>query len=99
MRYVTIALALMLATPAMAQQAPCGQRDSMVRRLDAQHGERVAVRMTTDSGRALLEIYVNPETGGWTVLKSPVSRPEIVCFIGAGENFHFAGGAKPGESS
>lgn len=99
MTRIIIAAALLFASPAWAQQAPCGQRDTIIRNLMGNHGEFRQFFATTDQGRSLIEMYANPETGTWTALKSIVGRPDMACMLGAGEGWTRDGVTKPGEDS
>jgi len=97
-RYI-VATILLFVTPAMAQQAPCGPRDTIVRNLMGKHGESRQFFATTDEGRSLIEMYANPKTGTWTAIKSVVGRSDVACMLGAGEGWTRDGTTMPGEDS
>jgi Rad3-related DNA helicase len=97
MRYATAVLCL-TATPAMAQNPNCADREQVVARLAEQYGETLqSAGMNNDN--AVLEIYASEDTGTWTIL---VTRPDgVACLIAAGEMWEgdAAPLTKPGEPS
>ena len=85
--------ALLLATPAMAQDMPaCGSRTALTSMLAEDFGEvRRGSGLTyeDDAPVAAVEVYANPETGTWTMLTAlPTGEACITAF---GRNWSDAG--------
>jgi hypothetical protein len=82
------------AAPAVAQQAQCGPYAD-VTALVAGDPYREAKLGVGDSNTASVELWVNPETGTWTLLAlSPDGSS--ACLAGSGVNWQFAD-ARTGE--
>lgn len=65
-----LALVLLLATPALAdepQPQPCGKREAVVAFLAREYGERAVARGATDDGSAIVEIFAS-QAGTWTAV-------------------------------
>lgn len=76
-------LALAPTLPAAAQMR-CGQRDAIVRQLATRYGETQR-SVGFQQGRGVVEIYVNADSGSWTIL---LTTPEgMSCLMAAGEAF------------
>jgi len=82
-RYVALAAALWAAFSFTASaQAPCAERAEWLSHLEARFGElRTAVGMVGPD--AVLELFLNGETGTWTLLVSTVDG--MTCLLAAGE--------------
>lgn len=79
----TILAALVLATPAAAQQ-PCAAREHVIARLQTVYGEvRNAYGLTAGGG--LMEFWANVETRSWSLtISTPDGR---MCLMATGEDF------------
>ncbi|MEM7270038.1 MAG: hypothetical protein AAF401_12400 [Pseudomonadota bacterium] len=87
----TTAIAAILAaalavipTNAAAQGRVCAERDKIVERLEATHGEvRQSFGLQRNAG--VIETYANPDTGSWTII---VSLPTgLSCLVAVGEAY------------
>ncbi len=80
-----LALTLTL-TPSLvkADTSWCRNRIELIDRLATKYGEVVAYKALNGRGW-LIEIYVNPETGTWTLAITSV--PGITCMIDSGSNW------------
>lgn len=83
MRYL-IPLALILATPAFAEQ-PCGDAIKIHKMLSEEYGEKPLAELDDNFGRHLV-IYVSPTTLSWTVVHLDKEK-KISCGVSAGSNF------------
>ena len=90
-RFAAIAaLALFMATSAVAQQMPvvCQPHDKIASHLKKQFSEIVVV--TGLAGEALFELFAS-ESGTWTVLVTRPSMNNLACVQGTGTAFSFTG--------
>jgi len=62
-----VAVLVILALPARAQQYPCGVRDAIIGSLAQRHGEQVVATGLAATG-AFVEVFASPEGKTWTVL-------------------------------
>ena len=76
-----LAAALILATPAAAQNA-CDHRDKVLARLAGKYGEHPVGRGIGHNGRWFWEIFYSAETHTWTVLKSGLDGKSCVMMSG-----------------
>lgn len=77
-----IVLALVIATPAAAQQVPaCAPRDGVVKMLAGKYHEEQRGLGIERSGR-LVELFANPDTGTWTVLVTEPGEMPCIAFVG-----------------
>jgi len=84
MRYLIPLVALILTTPAFAQQ-PCGDASKVHKMLSEEYGEKPLAELDDSFGRHLV-IYVSPTTLSWTVVHLDKEK-KISCGISAGTNF------------
>ncbi len=81
--YRTIALLIVLfaSFPALAQQAPCAQREEALTKLSKDYGEnQVALGLTSDGN--VLEVLAS-SSGTWTIL---VTTPQgLSCGVASGQ--------------
>ncbi len=81
--YRTLAalIALFVAAPALAQQAPCANRTAALQKLSTDYGESpVAIGLTSDGN--VLEVLAS-DKGSWTIL---VTTPQgVSCGVASGE--------------
>ena len=82
MRYL-IPLALILATPALAQ--PCSDAKEVNKLLTKEYGENPFIEMDDNLGRHLV-IYLNASTLSWTAVSLDKEK-NIICAVAAGEKF------------
>ena len=68
--------------PSYAQNRNCGTRENIIERLVEKYGEELFGAGLTHT-RGLLEVYVSPETGTWTILMSFPNGQS--CLLQAGE--------------
>ena len=89
-RLAVIAVALFLATSALAQQMPvvCQPHDKISSYLEKKFNEIVVV--TGLAGEALFELFAS-ESGTWTVLITRPSMNNLSCVQGTGTAFSFTG--------
>lgn len=70
---------------AQAQSMRCGDRESVIDRLQTKYGE-VQRSVGLQQGRGIVEIFANPRSGSWTII---ITTPEgKSCLMAAGEAFH-----------
>ena len=86
--FILAALAALLAAVPVSAQGPCLPRDAMLRRLEAEYGERPLWRGLGGDSR-LLEIVGTADGGSWTALISlPPSAEQpggLSCVVATGE--------------
>jgi hypothetical protein len=83
-RIAIASLALLLTTPATAQQRVCAPTAQMIERLDKGFGERLSAAGLGANG-SMVAVYSNPESGSWTIT---VTTPDKVsCVVSSGEGF------------
>lgn len=85
MRYILTSLALLAATPAIAQDIPCAPIDQAYETLTEKYGERRIVAGYTDTG-ASIEFWLNPNGAGWSMLG--VTGNEA-CLLANGQDWTF----------
>jgi hypothetical protein len=66
MKALLAVIASLLAAPVLAQ-SDCASRESAERQLQSNHGEGLVMYGVTSSG-AVLQIWVNRQTGTWTAV-------------------------------
>ena len=90
-RLAAIAIALFLATSAVAQQMPvvCQPHDKIASYLEKKCNEVVVVTGLAGSD-ALLELFASA-SGTWTVLVTRPSMNNLACVQGTGTAFSFTG--------
>jgi len=87
MRFIYIAVSILLTTPAAAQAPTCGERAAITARLAAVFGESQQAAGIVGPIQ-VLEIWANIETGSWTALTSDhVGRS---CLVATGEGWSLA---------
>ena len=79
----TTILAFLLAAGA-AQAQTCSDHDAMVRHLAEGWGES-RQSMGLDAGNSMVELFVSPETGTWTMTVTRPGGP--TCMIASGHAF------------
>jgi hypothetical protein len=86
MRKLALAAALMLATTApVYAQAQCGRLDQVYEVLSNKYDERRIGLGLAPQG--IVEVWVNSETGSFTILG--VTPSGMACLLANGENFEF----------
>lgn len=93
LRVCAALLAAFLTAPASAQG--CGPYEEVRKYLGEKYGESVIGRGIANGG--LFELWLNPETGSWTVLGRP--RPDVACPLSGGTDWEFAMPAAQGRPS
>ena len=88
-------LAAILAALASASEAAvlCQDRESLVARMQRVHGEVRHSAGLASPGR-LVETFVNPDTGSWTMVLTEANG--ISCLLAAGTAFQYAPPPDPG---
>lgn len=76
------AVLCLLASPALA--GLCAERDLVIARLKATHGE-VRQYAGLQRNARVMETYANAETGSWTIIV--VAPSGLACIVAAGEAF------------
>ncbi|UCH74032.1 MAG: hypothetical protein JSU82_17225 [Rhodospirillales bacterium] len=85
-----LAVASFMCSPAIAQQAVCGDRDEIVARLESGYQESTTGIGLSASG-GLVELYTS-EKGTWTLM---LSQPNgVSCLMAAGDNWEQVDRAK-----
>lgn len=85
------ALAASIALPAVAQQG-CGPRDNVLDVLASRYGEARAAIML-DSDNNVVEVFVSPATGTWTVLRTAPGG--VTCIVTYGNGYESTADALP----
>lgn len=76
------AVSALAAAPAAAQGALCGDRETIVQRLESKYGEqRVGLGVGRENG--VVEVYTSARTGTWTILMTFPTG--LACLMAAGE--------------
>ena len=78
-------LSAAVALPAGAQGLHCGPRDVVTERLDMSYGERLTGGGFQNAD-SVIELWVSPETGSWTILLSRADGQS--CIMAAGTDWH-----------
>jgi len=77
---------LLISTSAFAQQqqnGPCDEAQKVFELLTNKYSEKPFIEMKDSKGRKLV-MFVNPQTGTWTVI---ATDDKIACGISAGSDF------------
>lgn len=75
---------LLISAPALAQQAgPCDESQKVYELLTGSYGEKPFIEMKDSKNRKLV-MFVNPQTGTWTVI---ATDDKLACGISAGKEF------------
>ena len=93
-RLAAIAIALFLATSALAQTMPviCQPHDKIATRLLEEYRETVVAHAL--AGESLLEVFASA-TGSWTVVITRPSMNNLACIQGTGTAFELTGNEFP----
>lgn len=83
MRAITLAVALLVASPAAMAQSVCSKHADFKKFLGEQHQEVVRAIGLAGTG-TMVEIYVSKE-GSWTL--AATNTEGVTCMVMAGENF------------
>jgi hypothetical protein len=86
MKYLIPALIVgaLISSPAIAQQAVCGNREELVSRLETGYFEsQVAIGL--DSNGMLIEIFVSKEKGTFSIVRTTPTG--VSCLMTAGDNW------------
>lgn len=78
------AATLMTPVSSAAQGMVCGVRDKIVQQLEERYGE-TALSRGVARGSGIVEMYVNPESGSWTIVVT--NTKGMSCLMAAGEAF------------
>lgn len=91
-----LAVALLFAIPAQAQQLPCGDYQEVLNGLSQNYGESVVAQGFDDRG-VLVQVFA-AETGTYTLV---VIRPsdKVACVISAGNGWEAVAPKAPGQGS
>lgn len=84
MTVAAFAAALLISTPANAEQPPCTKRGNVVDHLGKKYSEApVAMGLANNGG--VLEVLSSPDGTSWTIM---ITMPNgISCLVAAGENW------------
>jgi hypothetical protein len=93
-RFAAIAIALFLATSALAQTMPviCQPHAKIATRLLEEYRETVVAHAL--AGESLLEVFASA-TGSWTVVITRPSMNNLACIQGTGTAFELTGNEFP----
>lgn len=100
MRAVVFSALCLLSTNAWAQdgtQQPCAPRDLAGRMLTEVHGEELIGQGLAESGAYLVELFVNPKTGAWTVIATLPTG--MTCMLEAGQSWAVPAKQKKGRGA
>lgn len=83
--------ATLLASQPAPEATPCAPTTEIVQTLQKSYGETpfaVALGRMAIPGQppAGLVLYVNPDTGSWTLTMTPASNKEVSCLLASGEH-------------
>lgn len=86
MKAFLVAVGLAIASPSFAQDGPrpCAPRDVAFRMLTEVHGEELIGQGLADSGEYIVEVFVNPSTGGWTAIATTPNGTSCMLESGTG---------------
>ncbi|MEQ8652392.1 MAG: hypothetical protein RIC87_08010 [Kiloniellales bacterium] len=77
------ALVAAFLIPGSAQAVQCGPKEGLERFLKERHGETLAFTGIASNG-GQLRLYLNPESGSWTVALRPPQSPQSLCPLSEG---------------
>ena len=93
-----LALCLLpLAAQAEQPQLTCLPAPAVTAAVARKYGERPSARGVTESGRAQLVVWSNPDTGSWTA--AIVGTDGVACLIATGEGWETAKAKVEGRAS
>lgn len=92
--FLTAALAVSLAVPAFGQSECAASRD-LADLMAKNHGEAKIARGLSLRSGAVIEFFVNPETGAWSAIKTTAQGTS--CMIDHGLSFELIDLALPRE--
>lgn len=97
-RRLILALAPVIALygPPSAAQMACGPRADIVRQLEDRYGE-ARQGMGLGGPASIFEVWVNLETGTWTILKTYTNG--VACIFAAGDGWQGTGGENAGRKA
>lgn len=75
-------MCLAIPPPASAQQA-CPPREEVIDLLEGKYGEQAIGRGLSLDGKGLAELFVNEETGTWSIVVTDTNGRS--CIVGGGE--------------
>lgn len=78
--FAAVALTFLLAGPAVAAQK-CGKRAELLANLGKKYGEHPKA-MGLINKHSILEIFVSPETGTWTIMRSGPAGTSCLIAVG-----------------
>lgn len=86
---IRVLLLLALATPAAAQQGPCGPTPIFIMTLMSNYGERVVdeERLPSSLDPSVMitwQVWTNPETRSWTFTGATF---QVMCLRASGQNY------------
>lgn len=89
-----VAISVVMIQPSHSQgKAKCFKHDQLVAGLDRDFTEVVKIRGLTGDGKKMMEIFVNKETGSWTVIM--VQTNGAACPVATGKAFTILNDVKP----
>ena len=84
----------LLLVAAMSIPIQCGPSSTIIKRLVESYHEQLM--FTARGGRLPIHLYINLETGTWTLIYIPA--PDIACMVAAGDHFKPFDGEQPFDS-
>ena len=99
MRALLIAALLVAASPAAAQQVVCQPEASVVAVVGGKYDESKQFTMQPHGGGEPFDLWVNVETGTWSLIRSPAANSGFLCLLANGTEFDTAPLSGPGEQS
>ena len=79
-RLVSVVLCILIGFPALAQAPQCGPRADLVTGMSEKYGEAAVFRGLNTHG--IFEVWLNKETGTWTVISTDIHGKTCVLTFG-----------------
>lgn len=81
-----IGVAILAGNPLQAQTAHCADHGQVVARLAEHYGEsRQSIGL--DDNNAMVEVFVSPDSGSWTITLTQPGGP--TCMVAAGQAYQY----------
>lgn len=94
---ISIAAALLMATPAFAQSGSnCAPRDVVVDRLASKYGESRQL-MGLGANNAVIEVFASESSGSWTITVTTAAG--LTCLVASGQAFEALAEVLPAQGS
>ncbi len=91
---LALAVLLLSAVPALAQQIACAPKDKLIKQLTEKYSEAPTLELGSTDGTSVWQLYANFKTGTWSLIGFP--SPTVACFVGSGKSIEPMGSSIPG---